>query len=108
MIFGQYLLSAPHAAEEYWYRKPKVDELPELRAMSDVMWGWWNRDNPNIRNIRYFWMQQIANEDTLQLIASALKNAKKELRGWPGTTFDLNSKEGQALLGTILWAWEGY
>ena len=65
-----------------------------------MLWGLWSQDNADVKNIRYFWAQGVNNEVTAAIIATALKNATKELQGWPGTTFDMKSIEGQALLGS--------
>ena len=51
-----------------------------------------------MKNIRYFFMLGISNEQTNQLIASCLTRAKKELSEWPGTSFDTSTDEGHALL----------
>jgi hypothetical protein len=85
-----------------WYggkKDPAKEDLPQLRAFSDVIWGFWNRDNPNVRNIRYFFMIGISNDATNQLIASCLRNAQKQLSNWPGTQFSTATDEGHALLG---------
>ncbi|KAJ4298009.1 hypothetical protein N0V90_005908 [Kalmusia sp. IMI 367209] len=100
VIFGQFLLSPPSAAEANWRRKPAKEELPELRKLSDVFWGYWVRDNPNIANIQYFWMQDIANDDTEEIIARALHESKESIGVWPGVTFDIDTDAGNAILGS--------
>jgi hypothetical protein len=67
--------------------------------MSDIFWAHWFRDNPNVANIRYFWVQEISNSDTHKIMARALNNVKGTMKGWPGTTFSINTDEGKALLG---------
>jgi hypothetical protein len=57
------------------------------------------RNNPNVQNIRYFFMLGISNDETNELIARCLKNVGKELKEWPGVTFDTATDEGHALLG---------
>jgi hypothetical protein len=52
-----------------------------------------------VQNIRYFFMLGISNDQTNELIARCLKNAGKELKEWPGVTFDTATDEGHALLG---------
>lgn len=102
-VFCYYLNSPKVAASATWYGNKKDPDpalLPRLRALSDVLWGYWNRDNPNITNIRYFFMLGISNELTNQIIASCLKKVKKNLAEWPGATFMTNTDEGVALLGT--------
>jgi hypothetical protein len=64
-----------------------------------VIWGFWNHYNPNVRNIRYFFMIGISNDLTNHLIASCLRNAKKQLSEWPGAEFSTATEEGHALLG---------
>ncbi|KAL6703941.1 hypothetical protein ACN47E_008879 [Coniothyrium glycines] len=102
-IFNFFLEGPKAAASNLWYSGRKFarpGDLPQLRSLSDILWGFWNRGNPNIKNIRYFFMIGISNEATQQLIASCLHNAKKELREWPGTSFSSDSDEGHALLGS--------
>ncbi|KAJ4356279.1 uncharacterized protein N0V89_004310 [Didymosphaeria variabile] len=108
LIMGQFLESPASSAERIWNRKPKQNELPKLRRLSDVFWGYWNRDNSNLANINYFWMMEIANEDTEKIIARTLHGAEKRIRGWPGVTFDINSDAGKAILGSAngaVFAW---
>ncbi|KAL1603492.1 hypothetical protein SLS60_005079 [Paraconiothyrium brasiliense] len=62
--------------------------------------GLWYRDNANIKNIKYFWTQQVANSESASIIASALKMWGKELTKWPGATWSMESDEGKALLGS--------
>ena len=64
-----------------------------------MIWGFWNRDNANVRNIRYFFMIGISNDLTNQLIASCLRNERKQLSEWPGAEFSTTTEEGHALLG---------
>ncbi|KAJ4372914.1 hypothetical protein N0V83_003205 [Neocucurbitaria cava] len=102
-IFNFYLESPKFAASSLWYNSRKdadPGDLPQLRALSDILWGYWNRDNPNIKNIRYFFMIGIANPTTNQLIASILHNAGRELSEWPGASFATATDEGHALLGS--------
>jgi hypothetical protein len=73
--------------------------LPLLRSFSDVLWGYWNRDNPNIKNIRYFFMIGISNDHTNEIISSCLLKAKKKLVEWPGVSFTTDTDAGHALLG---------
>ncbi|KAF2621471.1 hypothetical protein BU25DRAFT_379643, partial [Macroventuria anomochaeta] len=102
-IFGFFLDSPIYAASNTWYggRKP-VDptKLPRLRAFSDILWGYWNRNNPDIKNIRYFFMLGISNDQTNQLIDTCLQKAGKQLSEWPGMEFDTKTDEGHALLGS--------
>ncbi|KAL5115490.1 hypothetical protein ACEQ8H_006631 [Pleosporales sp. CAS-2024a] len=102
-IYGTYLDGPKSSASREWYgnkKEPTTDLLPQLRSLSDVLWGYWARENPNVKNIRYFFMLGIANELTNQLIASCLQNAKKTLTEWPGLSFDTSTDEGHALLAS--------
>ena len=99
-IFQQYVSSPKTTAENIWNQVPSLNDLPKLRALSDVMWGLWNRENSNIKNIRYFWVQGVGNSKTKASIARALKNRGKTLEKWPGTEFSMEEDEGLALLGT--------
>jgi hypothetical protein len=44
----------------------------------------------------------VSNDLTNNLIASCLRNAKKQLSEWPGTEFSTATDEGHALLGESL------
>jgi hypothetical protein len=104
-IYGMYLDNPRTSGSREWYglkKYPELALLPRLRALSDILWGFWVRANPNVKNIRYFFMLGISNEQTQALIASCLKNAKKELSAWPGVSFTMDSDEGHALLGTYI------
>jgi hypothetical protein len=101
VIIGQFLESPASAAKYKWRRKPATNELPKLRRLSDIFWGYWLRENSNVANIRYFWMMDIANEDTEEILARALSEANKKIRKWPGVTFDMDSDAGKAILGEL-------
>ncbi|XPS75852.1 hypothetical protein M3J09_007918 [Ascochyta lentis] len=101
-IFAFYLESPIYSASNTWFagRKPADPaKLPQLRAFSDILWGYWIRQNPDVKNIRYFFMLGISNEETNQLIAACLAAKGKTLREWPGVRFDTATDEGHALLG---------
>ena len=68
--------------------------------MSEILWNVWSRDNKNIKNVRYFWAQGVSNNITRAIIAGALKSTESKLETWPGTTFDMSSQDGKALLGS--------
>lgn len=99
VILGLDLDGPSNAARRQWGREPNSDELPKLKALSDILWGYWTRDNSNVKNIHYFWMMGVVNRDTNAILARALKNVKKELVSWPGVTFNMDTEEGRALLG---------
>jgi hypothetical protein len=101
-IYGLYLDNPRSTASMNWYgnkKDPDLALLPRLRALSDILWGFWVRDNPNIKTIRYFFMLGISNGQTNQLIALCLRNSKKQLSAWPGVSFNTDTDEGHALLG---------
>ena len=101
-IYGLFLESALASAKSIWgggTKEPNRDDLPQLRAFSDIMWAFWVRNNPNVRNIRYFFMIGISNDLTNQIIASCLRDAGAELSEWPGTSFSTTTDQGHALLG---------
>jgi hypothetical protein len=111
---------APHnAASELWKDRPRdedfdlvdvtSDQLPALRASSDIAWGFWNRGSAqDIKNIQKIMSLTVINDDTLAIIKKALKKweppegQKKptEVPPWPGITFVLDGdNEGLAILG---------
>ncbi|KAJ4311116.1 Mitochondrial import inner membrane translocase subunit tim8 [Neodidymelliopsis sp. IMI 364377] len=104
--------SAEKGASRVWgVAKPSVDELPKLRQISDLAWGFWNRAHPggaNLDKINKFLVHDIANEDTLKLIKIALKTYKvpegqsryKYLPKWPGLVFYIETDEGKAMFGS--------
>lgn len=93
-------------AEGAWGVKfPPVDQLPELRQMSDLAWGIWRRVHPSgsgLSNINYFVVAQIVNTKTRELIAEALEAGQDRVTTvpvWPGVTWDIESEQGAAMLG---------
>ncbi|KAH9865863.1 hypothetical protein J1614_009450 [Plenodomus biglobosus] len=88
-----------------WGRKAKPGELPELRFLSDIYWGYWVRENPNIKNIRVYGAYMVINEPTVLLTSRAFKNVNvNTLTVWPGTSFSAKSEEGKALIGSPIGA----
>ncbi|OAG07010.1 uncharacterized protein CC84DRAFT_1216020 [Paraphaeosphaeria sporulosa] len=103
-----FLKSPASAAKHLWNQKPTGDELPKLQRLSDIFWGYWVRDNPAVANICYFWMVDIANEDTAKIMARALSEAGKTISKWPGVTFNMDSDAEKAILGSAngaVFAW---
>ncbi|KAF3034171.1 hypothetical protein E8E12_005653 [Didymella heteroderae] len=102
-LYGFFLDSPVYAAASLWHnnRRPADPaKLPKLRAFSDVLWGYWSRDNPDVKNVKLFFMMGISNDQTNLLVATCLHNKKETLKEWPGVTFDTSSDEGHALLGS--------
>lgn len=93
-----------------WERTPSQDELPELRAISDLTWGLWNRDRdaaPSLQHITKLMSINVVNDDTVAIIKQALWS-KEPSPGqerittapkWPGIEFSTADEAGQALLG---------
>lgn len=116
VIFFVDVKSASRAAEDLWYPEiPTSENLPKLRAISDISWAFWNwawmkrsKQNLNLGNINYFVVHNIVNEETEQVIEQALQvyqppegqQRVAELPQWPGLTFDVESEAGQAMLGS--------
>ncbi|KAJ4318876.1 Mitochondrial import inner membrane translocase subunit tim8 [Neodidymelliopsis sp. IMI 364377] len=96
--------SPSYAAEDLWGRKPTNDQLPHIRAASDIAWAFWNRATAggSIKNIKYFFNCLIVNEETQALIRQAHEKMTPPRSApgmWPGTEFTMNSEQGLALLG---------
>lgn len=103
--------SAEKGASMTWgVEKPPINELPKLRQISDLAWGFWNRAHPgkeNLNQISKFLVHDIINQDTLDLIKRALATYKvpdgqqryTRLPKWPGLVFDIETEEGKAMLG---------
>jgi hypothetical protein len=86
-----------------WGRKAAPDELPQLRHLSDIYWGFWVRDNPDIKNLHVYAAHIVVNEITVSLMMRALQSVNKDrLSPWPGDTFDADSDEGKALIGKLM------
>lgn len=60
------------AARTHWGRKPAENELPELYRASDVLWGYWVRDNPEPSALQYYIVNYVQNDETLSLLARNL------------------------------------
>lgn len=93
------------AAGAWGVKTAPVDQLPELRQMSELAWGMWRHVHPSgasLGNIKYFIVNQVVNTETQGLIAEALNvggNPVAALPKWPGMTWDIESPQGAALLG---------
>lgn len=98
------VISTSYMAEKYiWHRKPATHELPQIRSISDIAWGMWNRAGPNsVKDIKYLLVTQIVNPRTREIITQAyrtLSPPKSEHEYWPGIEFAMDSTGGQAILG---------
>lgn len=88
--------------------EPASDDLPKLRASSDVAWGFWNRQAAgNLRNVKMIMAMTINNDETQEVIIPralrAVNDDDEEVKEWPGTDFDVGNEEheqaAQALIG---------
>lgn len=83
-----------------WGRPANPDELPELQYCSDVLWGYWARDNLDVKNLRVYGAQHVVNDDTVLLVTRAMRNrGKTALEPWPGVEFAYGTDEFKALIG---------
>lgn len=96
-------INSPRSAVQekgIWDRKADPDELPDLQYLSDVYWGYWARDNPDLKNFRIYGAHHVINDDTVLLVTRALRNkGKSKLERWPGVEFERGTKEHLALIG---------
>jgi hypothetical protein len=61
-----------------WDRLATPSELLELRFCSDILWGYWVHNNPNIKSLRMYSTHNVVNEDTAPLIVRALTKTRHE------------------------------
>lgn len=84
-----------------WGREVRPDELPELQHVTDIHWGFWIKNNPNIKNFRGYGVENVVNDHTVLLVTRALRNRRKfALEIWPGVMFEKGSEEYMALIGS--------
>lgn len=88
-------------------RKPVVqgDDLPALRACSDVAWLSWKAFETDVKNLNYFLSLSITNAETQSIVSRAIRDTVPGAQGfpaWGGYEFDSNTPEGQAILGKFL------
>jgi hypothetical protein len=106
--------SPDKAAQDLWQVfEPASEDLPKLRASSDVVWGFWNRmAASNLKNLKMIMAMTITNDETSEvIIPRALKvidDDLDEVQEWPGTDFvvanEAHEKAAQALIGKILFS----
>ncbi|KAJ4993438.1 hypothetical protein SVAN01_00986 [Stagonosporopsis vannaccii] len=104
--------SAVEGAKLVWgVTQPPVDQLPQLKQISDMAWGIWRRRHPdgqNLGSINKFLVYYIVNPITNELVAEALRTYNLEpgqtrlirVPQWPGVTFSMDSEQGVAMLGS--------
>ena len=97
------VISPSWVAKRLWGRPALTSELPQVRSMSDVAWGMWNRiSGGNVKSIKYLMTAMIMNIETREVIREAhgtLEPKRSETAVWPGYDFPTTEKAGQALLG---------
>ncbi len=111
VIYFVDIASAFEAAKSLWkVAKPSLDELPQLRQISDIAWGIWRRKHPdgqNLGRINKVLVDYVVNDITRKLIAKALKTYRVEdghtretsVPLFPGITFSMDTEQGAAMLG---------
>jgi hypothetical protein len=100
-IIGTDIENPNEGAENNWKVKFSRDELPDLGYVSDIYWGYWFKDHPNVKNLRLYGIHNVVNDDTALLIARVLSTNKIDLlQRWPGHTFDHLSADGLVLMGS--------
>ncbi|CAA9963121.1 hypothetical protein PTMSG1_06489 [Pyrenophora teres f. maculata] len=97
-------MSPASMAEDIWgVPSVRPDELPKLRASSDIAWGIWRRRSNDLANINYFFSLDIANADTGRIIARAVEDlGYNYVPEWPGLSFQpsYGLKAFTAILGS--------
>ncbi|KAF3040887.1 hypothetical protein E8E12_003394 [Didymella heteroderae] len=79
------------------------EDLPKLQYASDLMWGKWVDNNPNVKNLHYYVVHNILNDETSAIVPRAMRHKlASKLSIWPGTVFDKDKDkvEFQALIGS--------
>lgn len=99
-------ISSPrHAVKTHWKSiggTASPEDLPKLQYASDLMWGKWVENNPDVRNLQYYVVHNILNDETSAIVPRAMRNKLvSKLETWPGTIFEKDSDqvEFQALIG---------
>lgn len=109
MIFFLNIESPYMSARDVWRYIPADSELPALRALSDIAWGFWNRQSAhNLGGIKALWSVNVVNTDATVILARVFQKytpAPGQTRVdkaplWPGIDFYTSTEEGLALLGT--------
>lgn len=99
-VFAQNMKKPQVAAREELGPNIPDNLMPHLHRASDIMWSYWERNNPNPQNLRYYFVNYVRNEETVPLIARALRNNNLErIPRWPGLELDMASEEAEAILG---------
>ena len=81
------------------------DDLPAVRASSDIMWLYRKMYDDRFPSPRYFLSLAIGNMVTLSILSRAIREvapAAQTIAPWPGYEFDTGTAQGQAILGKYL------
>ncbi|KAH7070647.1 hypothetical protein BKA63DRAFT_493656 [Paraphoma chrysanthemicola] len=109
-IYAQDFESPRSAADGNWPYVPPNNELPALHLASDVLWGYWVRQNP--APFRYYFAMYVQNEETLRLMASIFTQLDlPDIPKWPGIelpTTGPKAAAGEAILGSPIGATLAY
>ena len=74
---------------------------PPLVHWSDIAFLQWLMQNPTPGNLKYIFRMTIQNIETCCVLDKVLRlSTQTRYDVWPGLTFDIESEEGQAILGT--------
>ncbi|KAF1928402.1 uncharacterized protein M421DRAFT_160407 [Didymella exigua CBS 183.55] len=93
LVYFIHRQSPEDAAEEHWKRRPTGDELPALRASSDIAWGMWNRVAEGSQKLNYFMAVQIVNTESQYIMSRAMQQFNTdEIPPWPGKDFEFAVK----------------
>ncbi|KAH6858617.1 hypothetical protein B0T12DRAFT_163164 [Alternaria alternata] len=101
VIFGQDFLGPKAAAKENLDWDVKKEELPKLSIASDILAAYWLR-SPTPKNLKYWFGQDVTNEDTVPIIIKILLNHgyTEGVPTWPGLQLNMPSEEALVLLGS--------
>ncbi|KAL8789484.1 MAG: hypothetical protein Q9213_001097 [Squamulea squamosa] len=76
-------------------------QIPPLNRQSDVIWAVWKTVAKFPNDLRYIGRDSIINDDTRGIMNDVFeKGPTKKPVTWPGLTFEIDTEEAQALLGT--------
>ncbi|KAF9696050.1 hypothetical protein EKO04_006280 [Ascochyta lentis] len=86
-------------------RSPVIegDDLPALRASSDIAWLVWKKLSKDVQNLNYFLSLSICNEETQTIVSRAIQEYMPEAEAfvpWTGHEISTDTPQGQAILGT--------
>ena len=99
-IFAQNFQKPSVAAAEHLEHEIAADDLPHLSRASDILWAYWSRNNDNPRGVYYYFVNYVRNEQTLPLVARALRNrGLDKVPYWPGLRMQMHEDEAEVILG---------